>query len=160
MIAPAAGRLLLDTNVVSELMNVGPRRDANVMAWSDSIRVAPLIPSVVHFEVQVGILNIPPGRRRDDTIRRYELFRQLTAGVVDFNEAAAGATAEFMAHRRRQGRRMDDQLADAQICGTAVALARSAGRVSLATRNTGDFARLPSFADVALIDPWAAGDGK
>ena len=158
MTTSPTGPVRLDANIVSALMS--SRQDANVAAWYDSLDTASvLIPAVVHYEVRNGLGMLPPGVKRSQTTRKYEQVRRLTAGIVDFDEAAAEATAEFMEHRRRHGRRMDDQLADAQIAGTAAALSRKSGRVTLATRNLGDFALLAAFAAVDVLDPFTGRRG-
>ena len=152
------GPTLLDANVVSELMK--PRQDPNVAAWFRTIPAASaVVPAVVHFEIRRGILAIPAGRRRDAAAKKYGEVRALLGRVVDFDEAAAEATAEFADYRRRHGRRMDDQLADAQIAGTAAALSRKSGRVTLATRNLADFALLGAFAAVDVLDPFTGRRG-
>ena len=155
-----AGVTLFDTNVVSELMKPSHLRNPSVDAWFSRVPL-PLarVPAVVHFEIRFGIRLIPSRKTRDETLQRYAAFRGLVAGMADLDEAAAEATAEFMEHRRRHGRRMDDQLADAQIAGTAVVLSRKSGRVTLATRNLADFALLAAFAAVDVLDPFTGRRG-
>ena len=133
--------LLLDTNVVSELNR--PRPEAAVVAFLAN-GVDLWLSAVVLHELEFGVQQLAPGRRR-------ELYRQrlsdFVAGYVDrilpVGRAEAVQAASLRAHARRMGRVL--HLGDALIAGTA-----RAHDLAVATRNVRDFEGL----GVAVVDPW------
>jgi hypothetical protein len=136
--------LLLDTNVLSEIMQSLPSPRA--LEWWSQQQSAELFTSTVTVaEILYGIELLPRGKRRDKLLVESEaMFVQDFAGrILPFDEAAARAFAEIAASRRAQGRPIADF--DAQIA----AIARSR-RAILATRNTADF----EGCGVRLVNPW------
>ena len=137
--------ILLDTNVLSELMQRRP--EPAVIAWldaqaSDSIWIT----SVTLFEAQFGIAALADGRRKDALLDSLEalLSEDLQHRVAGFDSSAAQHAARLAAERKRLGRPVD--MRDTFIAG--IALAQGA---TLATRNTRHFEDLPS-----VVDPWTA----
>ena len=139
-----AGRDLLDTNVVSELMRPAP--DATVLARFDGRRrrrcisarsgrpsSAPASPSCPPASGVTGSLAAIDAMIAEDFAGR----------VLPFDSAAAKAFAPIAAARRAQGRPISQ--ADGQIA----AIARAAG-AAVATRTTADF----DGCGVELVDPW------
>lgn len=137
--------IILDTNVLSALMRDRP--DEVVERWLDlQPRLSIWTTSVTIFEIRVGLLTMPLGRRRVRLERDFEQYvdEQLETRVADFDRAAAEETAALLARRKQAGRPVD--LRDGMIAG--IAIARHA---TLATRNMRHFADLP----VSVVDPWA-----
>ena len=138
--------VVLDTNVVSELMQRTPRR--GVLAWLDSHRARGLfLTSVTEAEVRAGIAILPEGARRRGLAEAAErTFANLFAGrVLPFDGLAARTYAEIFAVRRASGRPLP--LADGQIA----AIARSRG-MAVATRNVADF----EDTGIEVVNPWTA----
>jgi predicted nucleic acid-binding protein len=137
--------ILLDTNVLSALMQTRP--DRVVVAWLDAQAPESVWTTAVSvFEVRFGIQLLLPSRRRKaleevfDTMLRDDLSGRIAA----FDSAAADEAAALAARRQRRGRPVD--LRDTQIAG--IALAR---RSALATRNV----RLFDGLNVNVVNPWA-----
>jgi predicted nucleic acid-binding protein len=138
--------IILDTNVLSALMGDAP--DEVVAEWLDTqSRGAIWTTALTIFEVRLGLLTMPSGRRRTSLERDLDqcINAVLQNRVLDFDPIAAEEAAALEADRRRIGR--PHELRDAMIAGIAVA-----HRAALATRNIRHFADLP----VPVIDPWAA----
>jgi toxin FitB len=137
--------IILDTNVLSALMRDMPEEAVEI--WLDKHpRPSIWTTSVTVFEIRVGLLALPPGRRRSRLERDFErcVDERLASRVVEFDRAAAEATAVLLARRKQVGLSVD--LRDGMIAGIAIA-----GRATLATRNTRHFADLP----VPVVNPWA-----
>ena len=136
--------VVLDTNVVSELMNADPRTE--VLTWLDQRPTRELfVTAATEAEVRAGIAFLPESSRRRALAEAAErAFSSLFAGrILAFDSAAARFYAEIAAARRAAGRPLS--LADGQIA----AIARSRG-MSVATRNLRDF----EDAGIDLVDPW------
>jgi toxin FitB len=137
--------ILLDTNVISALMQRDPERV--VVAWLD--RQAPesvWTSAVTVFEIRFGLALLEPGRRRRQLDERFTqlLAEDLEGRVLPFDQASAESAGAMAAGRRRAGRTIEHR--DVQIAG--IAAARNA---ALATRNTRHFVGL----GVPIINPWA-----
>ena len=75
-------RVLLDTNVLSELMRRQP--DAKVLAWferhPDAVH---LISAITRAEILLGVALLPAGKRRDDLpMRRNGCFKRNLPGAA------------------------------------------------------------------------------
>lgn len=138
--------IIADTNVVSEVMRDTP--DGRVLAWAESVPVASLTISVVTVEeIERGLGQLPPGRRRADLGRRWAgLLKTFEETIASYDLPAAQATARIVVSRSGQGRPIS--LPDAQIAGICICLG-----ATLATRNTKDFELIPSLP---LINPFDA----
>jgi predicted nucleic acid-binding protein len=138
--------ILLDTNVLSALMQVAPdpvvtawlNRQADSEIWTTSVSV---------FEIEYGIELMPAGKRRNHLERELAnvLAQDLRGRVAGLDATAAAAAGKLMAKRRRAGR--DYQPEDSMI--SAIAVTR---RATLATRNVKHFDDLP----IAVVNPWQA----
>ena len=138
--------VVLDTNVVSELMQSAP--SSKVLAWLDDRPTRELfMTAVTEAEIRTGIAFLPEGGRRRGLAEAAErAFGGLFAGrVLPFDSAAARIYAEIAAARRASGRPLS------QTDGQIAAIARSRG-MTVATRNVRDFAE----TGIEVIDPWAA----
>jgi toxin FitB len=136
--------VILDTNVVSELMDSEP--DPPVIQWLDRQSWSSLwTTSISVLEIRYGLTIMTSGRRR---AQREAAFARLIEEnfenrVLQFDYAAAEETALLMGARHRSGR--TGELRDNMIAGIALAQ-----RAMLATRNVKHFDDLR----VALVNPW------
>jgi len=136
--------ILLDTNVVSALMQSRPNPD--VVRWlDDQVADDVWLPSIVVFELRYGLATLPLGARRSQLAQGLDqLLRQLIQGrITPLDGLAAQMAAELAAQRKGTGTPVD--LRDTLIAG--IALARGA---TLVTRNKRHFQDL----DLAVINPF------
>jgi toxin FitB len=144
----SAARILLDTNVLSELMR--PRPDAQVLAWfaAQSPQTRFVVSAITQAEILLGIALLPTGKKRTALAAAAQaMFEQDFHGLsLSFDEHAAPAYAAIVALRSRKGAPISVE--DAQIAAIA-----THHRVPLATRNTKDFAHVPGLV---VLNPWDA----
>lgn len=141
--------ILLDTNVVSETLRPAP--DPLIVRWLDQRSSDCAISAITILELRVGLARLPKGRRRE-TLEAFldRIVRRFALRTFAFDHHAAEASARLFAQARASGRgiqNLPDMFADLQIAGIALA-----NGLSLATRNTRDFAGL----GLDIIDPWKA----
>jgi predicted nucleic acid-binding protein len=131
--------ILLDTNVVSELMNLNA--DRGVLDWFAAQHPdETFICSITVLELFTGVERMAVGRRRDDAEARIRRALSLLGPViVPFGDAAAEHCAVIIAADPNV------DVFDAQIGSIAVA-----HRAALATRNIRHF---EGFG-IELINPW------
>lgn len=137
--------ILLDTNVLSEFMR--PQPSANVVSWLDEQPVGEVYTSTIcRAEIELGLLLMPSGKRQEALSRAAAaMFAEDFAGrCLSFDEDAARHYARIVSVRTRAGQPISVE--DAQIA--AIALAH---RMSLATRNTTDFALIDGLE---IVNPW------
>ncbi len=135
---------ILDTNVVSELMQERPH--PTVLEWLDDRLERDLyVAAVTQAEVLTGIAILPEGKRRQGLAAAADrAFEGMFADrVLPFDRSAAGTHAKIAAARRSAGRPISQ--ADCQIA--AIAAARGG---SVVTRNVRDF----EGTGVAVVNPW------
>jgi toxin FitB len=135
-------RLLLDTNVLSEIGKPSPEQ--RVTAFLRKHR--DVFVSVISLhEIEYGTALLPVGRRRAELETAMNavvsIFRNRILAV---EESEAKLAATLRADARKQGRVL--HLPDALIAATA-----KANGLALATRNVSDF----DYLGIAVIDPWA-----
>ena len=144
----SAERILLDTNVLSELMRPLPQQA--VLDWFSAQRVQTrfVISAITQAEILLGIALLPAGKKRSALSQTaHAMFEQEFHGLnLAFDEHSAPSYAAIVALRTRSG--LPISVEDAQIA----AIATHHG-VPLATRNTKDFALVPGLV---LINPWQA----
>lgn len=135
-------RLLLDTNVISELRKVAtPRADPHFVAWARSQRATEAISAITVFELEIGVQRM---ERRDATqgarLRRWLESVQATfeEAILPIDAAVASVAGRFHVPDPASDR-------DAFIAATA-----TVHGLAVATRNTTDF---ESFG-VPLLNPW------
>jgi len=136
---------ILDTNVVSALMNDPPEH--KVVAWLDSQpRTSIWTTSITVFEVRSGLEVMPTGKRQAKLSEVFErILDRLGLRIAAFDEQAARLAASLTALRRSKGR--VGELRDTMIAGIVLA-----NRASLATRN------ITHFSDISatVVNPWNA----
>ena len=136
--------ILLDTNVLSALMDEAP--DRAVTEWLDrQPRDSVWITSVTLMEIRSGLLAMPVGRKRASLTQALGtlLNEQIEGRIASFDIHAAEQAAALIALRRLRGRPVDHR--DTMIAGIALAT-----RAALVTRNTAHFEDLP----VPVVNPW------
>jgi toxin FitB len=137
--------IILDTNVLSEIMQLVP--DKRVVRWLDQQDWASLwTTSVTVFEIRTGIEILAFGKRRADLSRSFEqLSAAMNQQVLPFDSEAAERASTLTVSRTHRGR--PRELRDTMIAG--IVLAQHA---TLATRNVSHFDDLSE----PVVNPWAA----
>ena len=138
-------RVLLDTNVLSELMRRQP--DARVLAWFEQHPdFVYAISAITRAEILLGIALLPAGKRRDDLANAAEQMFQVEFAerCLPFDERATDEYAALVAACTRIGLPISTE--NAQIA--AIALTNG---LPLLTRNVKDFAHI---AGLELLNPW------
>jgi predicted nucleic acid-binding protein len=138
--------VILDTNVLSALMNPSP--SPNVFRWIQYQALIGLFTTAVtQAEILYGAELLPKGKRRAELEAAIETtFEEYLVGrVLPFDSDAARLYSVIAASRRKLGRPMGEL--DAQIA--AIAASRGA---AVATRDIAGF----EHCGVTLINPWIA----
>ena len=134
-------RILLDTNVISELTRDEP--DARVISFLNRHQEL-WVSSIVLHELEFGLLLLPGGRRREELQSAVAQFvTEFEDRILPLDRREAEAAAQLRVHAQRSGRTL--HLGDALIAGTA-----KAHDLALATRNVKDFDGL----NVDVTNPW------
>lgn len=136
--------IVLDTNVISELMN--PDGSERVLIWAGSVPRARLFTTAIsEAEVLYGLARMPEGRKRRQRIEAAAAMFEIDFDdrILPFDRPAARRFAEIAAGGAARGRPI--AAFDAQIA--AIAISRG---MLVATRNTRHF----SGCGVAVVDPW------
>jgi len=138
-------RLLLDTNVLSEVTK--PRPDERVLSWLHGLDEDRTFISIVSIaEIRRGVALMDGGRKREALAEwlTHDLPRRFENRVIPVEAPVALAWGDLMALAKRSGRRLTSM--DGLIAATAVA-----HQLTLATRNTKDF---EGFG-IDILDPWS-----
>lgn len=136
--------ILLDTNVLSALMQVVP--DEAVARWLDQQpRESIWITTITVMEIRAGLHAMPTSRKRSVLANALTVLlgEKIQGRIAVFDIPAAEEAAELMARRKLKGRPVDSR--DTMIAGIA-----QASRATLATRNTAHFSDL----SVPVVNPW------
>jgi toxin FitB len=137
-------RLLLDTNVLSEVTK--PRPHGSVLMWLHGLDEDRTFISIVSIAgIRRGVALMDAGRKRDalDEWLTYDLPQRFESRILPVEGPVALAWGDLMALAKRNGRGLASM--DGLIAATAVA-----HQLTLATRNTKDFEGL----GIDIIDPW------
>ncbi|MCQ1839388.1 type II toxin-antitoxin system VapC family toxin [Neorhizobium galegae] len=138
-------RLLLDTNVLSEVTK--PRPAEGVLNWLHGLDEDRTFISIISIaEIPRGVALMDGGRKRDALAEwlTHDLPQRFENRIVPVEAPVALAWGDLMALAKRSGRGLASM--DGLIAATAVA-----HQLTLATRNTKDF---EGFG-IDIIDPWA-----
>ncbi|MGO7226457.1 type II toxin-antitoxin system VapC family toxin [Rhizobium ruizarguesonis] len=137
-------RLLLDTNVLSEVIR--PRPDAHVLQWLDDLDEDRSFISVVSIaEIRRGVALMESGRKRDALAEwlAQDLPQRFEQRVIPVDQAVAITWGDLMGLAKRSGRGLSSM-------GGLIAATAIAHDLTLATRNIKDFESL----GIELVDPW------
>lgn len=137
-------KILLDTNVLSELLRLSP--ESGVLTWFASQSAETLfVSAVTQAEMMLGARLLPSGKRRAALESAMDaMFNEdFAQRILPFDSAAAVDYVGIVATRRDRGRQISQF--DAQIAAIAK---HHAAR--LATRNVVDF----EGCGLALVNPW------
>jgi len=138
------GRLLVDTNVVSEMMH--PQMHPAVGRWLDRMEASSLfLASTSLAELRFGVAILPPGRRKKNLSSTLDhLLESLFQGrILAFDATAAEQFGVIVSRARLRGRTIE--MADGQIAAIAAVLG-----YAVATRDRKPF----EAAGVQVINPW------
>jgi toxin FitB len=136
--------ILLDTNVVSEPLNLAP--DPTVVAWIDAQVIETLYLSTVSVtEMRYGIAVLPDGKKKESlrTSLNERILPLFESRILPFDMEAADICAELRARARAAGQGIGT--ADSYIAGIAAAKG-----LTVATRDTQPFEAM----GVTVINPW------
>ncbi|WP_283196465.1 type II toxin-antitoxin system VapC family toxin [Rhizobium sp. AN80A] len=139
-------RLLLDTNVLSEVTKPSP--DEGVLRWIHGLDEDRTFISIVSIaEIRRGVALMDSGRKREALGEwlAHDLPQRFENRIIPVEAPVALAWGDLMALAKRSGRGLASM--DGLIAATAVA-----HQLTLATRNTKDF---EGFG-VDILNPWAA----
>ena len=138
------GKLLVDTNVVSEMMH--PQMHPAIGRWLDRMESDNLfLASTSLAELRFGIAILPPGRRKKNLSSTLDhLVASLFHGrILAFDATAAEQFGVIVSRARLRGRPIE--MADGQIAAIA-----AVHGYTVATRDTGPF----EAAGVTVVNPW------
>ena len=136
--------LLLDTNVVSEMRKVASgRAHPNVVLWNETVDPAEtFISSVVLHELEIGVRLVEHNDAVAGKVLRNWLenavLTTFSGRILPLDETAAIQAARWHVPNPKP-------INDAYIAATACTR-----RMTLATRNVGDFETM----GIALVNPW------
>jgi predicted nucleic acid-binding protein len=139
-------RLLLDTNVLSEVTKPHPAE--GVLNWLHGLDEDRTFISIVSIaEIRRGVALMDAGRKRDalNEWLTHDLPQRFENRIIPVEAPVAMAWGDLMALAKRSGRGLASM--DGLIAATAVA-----HQLTLATRNIKDF---EGFG-IDIVDPWAA----
>jgi predicted nucleic acid-binding protein len=135
---------LLDTNVLSEW--VKPRPNSGVIAWLSEVDEDRVFISVITLaELRYGVERLALGRRRTrlDSWLREDLPGRFEGRILPIDGPVADMCGILMAKGEARGRPIATM--DGFIAATT-----AIHRLTLVTRNTGDFATVVD----AIVNPW------
>jgi len=134
-------QILLDTNIISELGKTKPQQ--TVIDFLADLPVAWLSTMTLH-ELEYGLALLPEGNRKKTITQAIStLIQYYNPYILPIKQAEAQQAALLRVLAKKKGKIL--HLADSLIAGTA-----QAHNLSLATRNTKDFADL----GIKLINPF------
>jgi hypothetical protein len=132
---------LVDANVLSEATK--PTPNPAVVDWLSAHERDLVVDAVILGEICIGILAMPPGRKRSQLERWFEDVVQ-TIECLPWDATVSRHWARLVVALKKRGRTLP--VLDAMIAASA--LARD---LTVATRNTRDFRK----AGVKVVDPFA-----
>ena len=134
-------RYLLDTNVISELMNPVP--NSSVLEFLTQLEESYLSVITLH-ELYYGVALLPDGQRKRAFLTRLtHLQQEYAEAILPLTPVETLRAAALRAQAKQQGNIV--HLADALIASTA-----DVHHLIVATRNVKDFIPL----GIAVVNPW------
>lgn len=135
-------RLLLDTNVVSELRKVAsPQADPRFVRWARRHTATEAVSAITLFELEIGVQRI----ERRDSVQGLRLRQWLNSVRTTFEENILALDAEVAVHAATF--HVPDPASDRDAFIAATAQAHG---LIVATRNVTDFENF----GVPLVNPW------
>ena len=136
-------KFLLDTNVVSELINNNP--EEAVIQWlSDVPRNHLYISSITLGEINMGIGKLPDGKKKSNLIIWFDKIQESSRyKTLPIDSEIALKWGEMLARSIKSGKTLPT--IDCLIAATAYIHS-----AILVTRNTKDFQSIP----IQLLNPW------
>ncbi|MBX2809791.1 MAG: type II toxin-antitoxin system VapC family toxin [Cellvibrionaceae bacterium] len=138
------GKFLLDTNVISEL--VRPQPDKNLLAWLSQQQEKHLYISVITLaEIMRGVSKLDDGNKKSQLLNwmKKDVAKRFSGRILDFDETCAFLWGKWQGEGDQQG--IAYPVMDTQIAAIAFRF-----ELTLVTRNTIDFEKLP----IKYINPW------
>jgi hypothetical protein len=132
---------LVDANVLSEPTKPAPSR--KVIDWLSANERTLVVDSIVLGELYIGILALPPGRKRRQLEQWFDALMQ-TIECLPWDATVSRRWAKLVVDLKRKGETMP--LLDGMIAATALQHG-----LTIATRNTRDFQK----AGLKVFDPFA-----
>jgi len=131
---------LVDANILSEPTKHRP--DAKVVAWLSANERDFVVDSVILGELALGILVLPPGRKRAQLERWFEAVADRVECLA-WDASISRRWAQLVANLRKKGQTLP--VLDSMIAATALAHS-----LTVATHNVRDFRK----AGVPVHDPF------
>jgi hypothetical protein len=132
---------LVDANVLGEPTKPAPSR--KVIDWLSANERNLVVDSIVLGELYIGILALPPGRKRRQLEQWFDALMQ-TIECLPWDATISRRWAKLVVDLKRKGKTMP--LLDGMIAATALQHG-----LTIATRNARDFQK----ADLKVFDPFA-----
>lgn len=132
---------LVDANVLSEPTKPAP--SSKVIDWLSANERILVVDSIILGELGIGVLALPPGRKRRQLEQWFEALTQ-TIECLPWDAAISRRWAKLVVDLRRRGITLP--LLDGMIAATALQHG-----LTIATRNTRDFGK----AGLKVFDPFA-----
>jgi hypothetical protein len=132
---------LVDANVLSEPTK--PTPSSKVIDWLSANERNLVVDPIVLGELYIGILALPPGRKRRQLEQWFDALMQ-TIECLPWDATISRRWAKLVVDLKRKGETMP--LLDGMIAATALQ-----HDLSIATRNTRDFKK----AGLKVFDPFA-----
>ncbi len=137
-------KYLLDTNVISELINKLP--DQDVIAWIDQLDPASVYISVITIgEIRKGIEKLPVSKRRERITAWLE-----SDLLLRFQGNIADVTTEVMLTWGALTGRLENEGKTLPAIDSLIAAIVLQGNYALVTRNDEDF----KHTGITVINPW------
>lgn len=134
--------IILDTNVLSEVMN--KTSDGRVRAWIENNESNLALSVIVIAEIAYGIERIRPAERSEKLEIAFDGIRKRYAGhILPFDDLSALVYGKITGSAARRGQQIS--MADGLIAATALRY-----NAAIATRNIRHFAGL----GIELFNPW------